>query len=74
MAASTDFVAVGAGGSQGIQPMDLGLTVQQTAPIDIKQFLDTTLVSCAVGIATLSCGYTPHFRLRMHWRAPFTAA
>ena len=49
MATSTDFVAAGGGGSQGIQPMDLGLTVQQTAPIDIKQFLDTTLVSCVVG-------------------------
>jgi hypothetical protein len=50
MAVSTDFVAAG-GGAQGIgQPMDLALTVQQTAPIDIKQFLDTTLVSW---IATL---------------------
>ncbi len=50
MAVSTDFVAAG-GGAQGIgQPMDLALTIQQTAPIDIKQFLDTTLVSCTVGL------------------------
>lgn len=41
-------VAGGGGGTQqgqGIQPMELGLTVQQTAPIDIKHFLESTLVS-----------------------------
>ena len=44
-----DFGVAGGGGGtqqgQGIQPMELGLTVQQTAPIDIKHFLESTLVS-----------------------------
>ena len=44
MATATDFGGA-AGGGGAIQPMELGLTVQQSAPIDIKQFLESTLVS-----------------------------
>ena len=36
--------AVGPGGHGGL-PMDMSLPVQQTAPIDINQFLESTLVS-----------------------------
>ena len=77
MATATDFGAAGASGGGGaIQPMELGLTVQQTAPIDIKQFLESTLVRNSRNIVTLQPRHTHTHdtRLKMLWRVLFTAA